>query len=238
LPQPTSKFNLASARGIQFRIGATPLTDGLVRPLAHTQGEWRMQTKLRRLAGATTFAVAAVIMAACTDSVVTPSGPDANGAVSSTQSRMQPGAVARSIDPCPGEIVCDVGGGGGGLPPTTYLTAFADRSGPPTHDYYALEFNFKDRNGNQVGTTKEQRWHGDSFALGEVSSVDVGQAVNCGGQVQVEVRRNYANVGWSDFWEPAGSKFILSTQGNQLIQYYDPTTTQWGVIRLSFTGCV
>lgn len=195
-----------------------------------------MQMKLRRLAGATTFAVAAVIMAACTDSVVTPSGPDTNVAASSTQSRMQPGDVARSMDPCPGGV-CD-GGGGGGVPPTTFLTAFQDQPGTPTHDYYALEFNFKDRNGNQVGTTKEQRWHGDSFAYGEVSSVDVGQPINCAGKVQVEVRRSTNLGGLFSTWEAAGSVFVLSTQGNQVIQYYDPTRGVFGIIRLSFTGCV
>jgi hypothetical protein len=190
-----------------------------------------MQMQLRRLTLAATFFVAAAIMGACADGAVIPSEPKANAdAAASHGGDLQPGDVSKSMDPCPGGV-CD-GGGGGGAPVTTYLTGFADYG--VTGDYYAIEFNFKDRFGNQVGTTKEQRWHGNSFSNGEVSSVNVGQAINCGGKVQIEVRRAL----WWGGWEAAGSRFILSTEGNQFRDYYDPTRSGWGVIKLGYSGCI
>jgi len=193
-----------------------------------------MQMKLRRLTGAMTFVIAATIVVACAEGATTPSAPETGAAQATQSGRLQPGEVALSMDPCPGGV-CDGGGGGGGSTPTTYLRGFEDAM-PGTGDYYALEFNFKNAAGAQVGTTKEQRWHGNSFYLGEVpgNSVNVGQAIPCGGKVQVEVRR--AHLG-ATTWEPAGNFFISSNQNNAAVTYYDPTRGWFGYVKLAFSGC-
>jgi hypothetical protein len=192
-----------------------------------------MRKTFRQLAGVVTLVGGAAILGACSEQITPPNA--ANSAPSAVDGRqLQPGTAAKSMDPCPGGTCDDPGGGGGGVGPTTYLTGFADAA-PATHDYYAIEFNFKNRYGSQVGTTKEQRWHGDSFATNEVSSVDVGAAMPCGGKVQVEFRR--AHFG-ATTWEAAGSVFVLSTQSGQFVQYYDPTRGVFGIVRLTFTGCV
>lgn len=155
-------------------------------------------------------------LAACADSP--PTGP-ANASATATRKMV---ADCDTPDGCCSPetalIECsgDGGGGGGGGAPVpnndVKLTWFSDHGQYFTNEYYELRHRFINSAGTQFHYNA-QFIHGDAFARGEFTSLNLGRPFPCGGRIDIDYYR--LNIGWFGHVTSAELKGFLTVYDGQ-----------------------